>query len=74
MQLSDLSVTHPALQAMCRAILNLLRDDNNDKQTKVGFVIRNLFFNNNKEKNISKACLYVTSAVQGSDGVCFYSK
>lgn len=75
MQLSNLSGIHPALQAMCRATPNLLRDDNNNnKQTKEGFVIRNLFFNDNKEQNISKACLYVTSAVQGSDGVCFYSK
>lgn len=71
----DLSGTHPVLQAMSPAILNLPRDDNNNKTNKhVGFVIRNLFFDNYKEKNISKACLYVTSAVQGSDGVCFYSK
>lgn len=63
------------LQAMSRAFLNLPRDDNNNKTNKhVEFVIRNLFFDNYKEKNISKACLYVTSAVQGSDGVCFYSK
>lgn len=34
-------------------------------------VIRNLFSNNYKEQNISKAYSYVTSTVQGSDGVCF---
>lgn len=42
---------------------------NNDRSIQL--VIRNLFFNNNKEQNISKAYSYVTSTVQGSDGMCF---
>lgn len=41
------------------------------RQQILQVVIRNLFFNNYKEQNISKAYSYVTSTVQGSDGMCF---